>query len=367
MAIDSPGITPNRSRLRFVLFGAGIAAAIVAALYYFVFGSRYVSTDNAYVKANMVNVSADVSGKVDRIYVRENQFVAAGAPLFRIDPAPYEVAVQQAEAALLQARTEVEALKATYAQKQAALRSAQADLTYRQTEYERVKALQQLGASSKSTLDAAVNALEVARSDIKARQHEIDEVRAQLDDDPDIAVEDHPSYKAALAALDKAKLDLARTEVHTPIAGIASKVPEVGGYVLPGLPVLSVVDARGPWIEANLKESQLEHVRPGQSVEIEVDAYSHTRWQGTVQSIGQATGAEFSLLPPQNASGNWVKVVQRVPVRIAITHQPDEPMLRAGMSTEISIDTRGTPDDTHGTPDGAHGTAGSGNAQAAAR
>ncbi|MFT4046380.1 MAG: HlyD family secretion protein [Solimonas sp.] len=340
MTATSPAPAPNRQRLRIVLFGAGIVAAVAAGLYYFVFGGRYVSTDNAYVKANMVNVSADVSGKVDRIYVRENQPVRAGDPLFRIDPAPYEVAVQQAEAALMQSRTAIEALKATYAQKRAALQSAQADLTYRQTDYERARTLAQLGASSKSTLDAAVNALEVARSDINAAQHEMGEVRAQLDGNPDIVVEDHPSYKAALAALDKARLDLTRTEVRTPIAGIASKVPEVGGYVLPGLPVLSVVDASGPWVEANLKESQLENVRPGQTVEIDVDAYSHTQWQGTVQSIGQATGAEFSLLPPQNASGNWVKVVQRVPVRIAITHMKDEPVLRAGMSTEISIDTQ---------------------------
>jgi len=341
-----PHTEPRHARLRLALFGVGIVVAIAAALYYFVFGGRYVSTDNAYVKANMVNVSAEVSGKLEQIYVRENQLLAAGTPLFRIDPAPYQVAVQQAEAALLQARTQVEALKAAYAQKQAALRSAQADLTYRQTDYERAKALQQLGASSQSTLDAARKTLDVARSEISARQHEVDEVRAQLDGNPDIAVEDHPSYKAALAALDKARLDLARTEVRTPIAGIASKVPEVGGYVMPGLPVLSVVDAQAPWIEANLKESQLENVRPGQKVEISVDAYSHTRWEGVVQSIGQATGAEFALLPPQNASGNWVKVVQRVPVRIAIRHQPGEPMLRAGMSTEISIDTHSAADDT---------------------
>jgi membrane fusion protein (multidrug efflux system) len=344
MSTESPASSPaaakpQNQRLRRILFGSGIAVAAAVALYVYVFGGRYVSTDNAYVKANLVNVSADVSGKVDTIYVHENELVKRGAPLFRIDPAPYEVAVQQAQAALTQAQLQVAALKATYAQKQAALRSAQADLSFREVDHKRASELQALGASSTSTLDAASHALQVAQSGINEAEHEVGEVRAQLDGNPDIAVEDHPSYKAALAALDKARLDLSRTDVRAPIDGIASKVPEVGGYVLPGLPVLSVVDANGPWVEANLKESQLENVRPGQRVEIDVDAYSHTKWQGTVASIGQATGAEFALLPPQNASGNWVKVVQRVPVRIAITHMQDEPVLRSGMSTEISIDT----------------------------
>ncbi|WP_169518363.1 HlyD family secretion protein [Solimonas variicoloris] len=341
MSPDSETSTgaPRRERTRRVLFGAGLAAAAAVAVYAYVFGGRYVSTDNAYVKANLVNVSADVSGKVDTIYVHENEPVKHGAPLFRIDPAPYAVAVQQAEAALTQTRLQIGALKATYAQKQAALHSAQADLRFREVDYQRARELQALGASSTSTLDAATHALQVAQSSINESEHEVGEVRAQLDGNPDIAVEDHPAYKAALAALDKARLDLARTEVRAPIDGIASKVPEVGGYVLPGLPVLSVVDAQGPWVEANLKESQLERVRAGQKVEIDVDAYSQTRWHGTVDSIGQATGAEFSLLPPQNASGNWVKVVQRVPVRIRIEHQDGEPLLRAGMSTEISIDT----------------------------
>ncbi|MGH8445074.1 MAG: HlyD family secretion protein [Solimonas sp.] len=337
---SSPAATkPQNQRLRRILFGSGIAVAAAVALYIYVFGGRYVSTDNAYVKANLVNVSADVSGKVDTIYVHENEVVKRGAPLFRIDPAPYEVAVQQAQAALTQAQLQVAALKATYAQKQAALRSAQADLSFREVDHKRASELQALGASSTSTLDAASHALQVAQSGINEAEHEVGEVRAQLDGNPDIAVEDHPSYKAALAALDKAKLDLSRTDVRAPIDGIASKVPEVGGYVLPGLPVLSVVDAQGPWVEANLKESQLERVRAGQKVEIDVDAYSQTKWTGIVESIGQATGAEFSLLPPQNASGNWVKVVQRVPVRIRIEHQNGEPPLRSGMSTEISIDT----------------------------
>src|SRR3546814_138187 len=205
-------VSPTRQRVRRILFIAGFAVAIGVVLYVYVFGGRYVSTDNAYVKANMVNVSADVDGKVDRIYVEENQHVKAGDVLFRIDPAPYEVAVHEAEAALLQARAQVEALKATYAQKQAALRSTQADLTFRQSDYKRIKALQAVGASSKSALDAAKNALDVAASNINSAQHEIGEVRAQLGGDPTIETAPTPAYTPALAALDTAKLDHERTE-----------------------------------------------------------------------------------------------------------------------------------------------------------
>ncbi|SEQ53586.1 membrane fusion protein, multidrug efflux system [Solimonas aquatica] len=329
----------NHPGLRRVLLLGVPALVLLTAVYLWLFGGRYISTDNAYVKAYMVNVSADVSGKIDTMLVRENQAVKKGELLFRIDPAPYAVAVQQAEAALQTARLQVQALKASYAQKVAELASAQADLRYRRVDQHRMQALQALGATPTSALDAAEHALQVAESKALSAQRDVDELRAQLDGNPDIAVADHPTYANAQAALDKARLELQRTEVRAPIDGIASKVPQVGVYVTPALPVLSVVDAAGPWVEANLKESQLEKVRVGQRVEIDVDAYTSTQWQGVVESIGQATGAEFSLLPPQNASGNWVKVVQRVPVRIRIQHQNDEPALRAGMSSEIRIDT----------------------------
>lgn len=334
----------KNARLRRLLFGGGTLVVVAIAVAAWLLSGRYVSTDNAYVKANLVNVSADISGKVDTVYVRENQLVHQNDPLFRIDPAPYKLAVTKADAALHEARLRIESLKAEVAQKQAALRSTRADLAFRQTDRARVAGLQDIGGMPRAALDAANHELEVARSQSSETQHELDSVLAQLGGDPDIAVDAHPAVRNAQAALEKAQLDLERTVVRAPFTGIASKVPDVGVYVLPALAVLSIVDADRPWVEANLKESQLEHVRIGQHVEIDVDAYSETKWDGVVDSIGQATGAEFALLPPQNASGNWVKVVQRVPVRIRIIHHSDEPVLRAGMSTDISIDTHSQPE-----------------------
>ena len=334
----------DRPVLRRVLFSVGFIVVAVGALYAWFVSGRYVSTDNAYVKANLVNVSADLSGKLNAVYVHENQQVHAGDPLFRIEPAPYELAVSKAEAQLRDTRLRIEALKAEYAQKQANQRANAADLAFRRTDHARVEGLQAMGAVARAALDSATHELEVARSRQSESVHERDEILAQLAGKPDIAVDEHPAVRTAQAALDKARLDLERTTVRAPIDGVASKVPEVGSYVVPALAVLSVVDAAAPWIEANLKESQLEDVRAGQTVAIEVDAYTHSQWQGTAESIGQATGSEFAVLPPQNASGNWVKVVQRIPVRIRIEHHADEPVLRAGMSTEISIDTQSRAD-----------------------
>ncbi|TJY64704.1 HlyD family secretion protein [Sinimarinibacterium sp. CAU 1509] len=332
----------NRS-LRIWLLGIVPVVAVVVAAALYWFGGRYVSTDDAYLKANLVNVSAEVTGTVTRVNVRENQAVHRGEVLLQIDPAPYEVAVQQAEAALTQTRLQIDSLKASYAQKEASLRSAESDLAYQQSHDRRVREMHAKGVVSGSTLDEAEHGLQVAQSHIVEVQHEIAEVRAQLGGNPDIAAEEHPSYQAAMASLNKARLDFERTQVRAPLDGIASKVAELGEYAMPGLPLMSVVASQDLWVEANLKESQLEHVRPGQAVTIEVDAYRSTQWDGIVDSIGQATGAEFSLLPAQNATGNWVKVVQRVPVRIRIMQRGDAPPLRAGMSSEIRIDTESHP------------------------
>lgn len=333
-------IRTDRPRLRRVLFAAGFAGVAAVVLTLWLGSGRYVSTDNAYVKANRVNVSADVSGKLDAVYVRENQAVRAGEPLFRIEQAPYRLAVNKAEAQLRETRLRIEALKAAYAQKAAGLRASEADLAFRRSDHARISGLAAIDAIPRATLDAAQHELEVAQNRASEARHALSAVLAELAGDPQIAVDAHPVVRSAQAALDKARLDLDRTVVRAPIAGIASKLPEVGAYVLPALSVLSVVDTETPWIEANLKESQLEDVRAGQAVRIVIDAYSHSTWDGVVDSIGQATGAEFALLPPQNASGNWVKVVQRVPVRIRIEHHADEPVLRAGMSTEVRIDTQ---------------------------
>ncbi len=344
MSLSSAALDrPSNRNLRIVLLGFVPAIAVAAGVALYWFSGRYVSTDDAYLKANLVNISAEVTGTVTRVAVRENQQVHRGDLLLQIDPSPYDVAVNQAEATLTQTRLQIDSLKASYAQKQASLRSAQADLAYQQSHDRRVREMHAKGVVSGSTLDEAEHGLQLAQSRIVEVQHEIAEVRAQLGGDPEVDAEMHPSYQAALASLNKARLDLQRTQVRAPLDGIASKVAEPGEYAMPGLPLMSVVASQDLWVEANLKESQLEHVRAGQAVTIAVDAYRSTQWDGVVDSIGQATGAEFSLLPAQNATGNWVKVVQRVPVRIRITQREDAPPLRAGMSSEIRIDTESRP------------------------
>lgn len=335
--------TSQRQRVRRALFlVVPVLVAIVGAYLWF-FGGRYVSTDNAYVKANMVDVGAEVSGKIMSVNVRENQRVRAGELLLRIDPRPYEVALHDAQARLQQSRMQVGSLKAAYAQKQAGLAAARDDLHFAETQLRRVRNLHQRDAVSKSALDQAQHDLDVARNTVNKLQSEGDEILVQLGGKLDQPLPRHPAVMAAQAALEQAQLNLQRCSVQAPIDGVASKVPEIGQYATPGLPMISVVADQDTWIEANFKEDQLAGIRPGAEVEVEIDAYPGERWTATVQSIGQATGAEFSLLPPQNATGNWVKVVQRLPVRLAIEHHEHESELRSGLSAEVRVDT-GIPD-----------------------
>jgi len=329
----------GRSRLRTVLFLVVPVVLVAVGAYLFVYGGRFVDTDNAYIKADLVNVGAEVSGKVVAVPVAENQPVHAGDVLIRIDDRAYRVAVDDARAQLDKARIDVHALKATFAQKQSSLAAAEDDLAYAKKNMERVQGLMDKDAVSRAEFDQAKRDIDVARNNAQELRSEEDEIRQQLGGSADIAVDQHPTVQAAQAALDKAQLDLDRCAVRAPIDGIASKVPKLGAYAMPGLPMLSVVANEDTWIEANFKEDQLKHIRVGQPVKVEVDAYTGETWDATVQSLGQATGAEFSLIPPQNATGNWVKVVQRLPVRIRIKHHDGESALRAGLSVDVTIDT----------------------------
>lgn len=328
----------RRRRIRRLLFLVVPVLALVAGVYLFLFGGRYVTTENAYIKASIVNVGSEVNGKVAEVAVSENQPVRAGQLLLRIDSRPYDVALRDAEARLQQARLQIGSMKATFAQNQSALAAARDDLVYARKQYLRIRNLREREAVSQSTLDQVQHDLDVSESTVRQLDSELAETRAQLGGDPRIAPELHPYVMAAQAALEKAKLDVERCELRAPIDGIASQVPQRGQYASPGLPLLSVVANRSTWIEANFKEDQLARIRAGAPVEVEVDAYPGRRWQARVDSIGQATGAEFAMLPPQNASGNWVKIVQRIPVRLSLQHRDDDPELRAGMSAYVKVD-----------------------------
>lgn len=325
--------------LRPLLLGAVPLAVIVVAVVLWLTGGRYVDTDDAYVKSDKVPVSVEVAGKVRALHVRENQSVATGAPLFTLETAPYEVALAKATAALARARTDVAALEASYREQEAQITLSRTREEFASREYRRQADLAAKGYVSAINLDNAREQVEINRQQTVALERDLARIRANLGGDVDLPVEQHPDYLTAAAAVAQAKLDLARTTVYAPYAGVVTQLPKVGRYLAPGTAALALVADAAPWVEANFTEKDLTNVRPGQPVELRFDIYPGRRWRGVVDSISPATGAEFSVLPPQNATGNWIKVTQRVPVRIDLLPGSDAPALRAGLSVWVRIDT----------------------------
>ncbi len=342
-AEDSKAPPRSKRWIRNALLLLGPLLVIIVGGAIYITGGRYVETDNAYVKADKVMIAAEVSGLISSVPVHENQPVAAGDVLFTIDDRPYRIAIAEAEAGLAGARDEIASLKATYRQKREELTLARTNIGYAKKEYERQAKLIASSALSRSKLDATRHDLDVAEQQVRVIKQEMSEITAQLGGNPDIPVEEHALYQAAMAAKDRAALNLERTVVRAPFAGIASNTPDVGQQVIGNgafsSPVMSLIADKDFWVEANFKETDLTHVKPGQTATIHVDTYPDREWQGTVLSLSQATGAEFSVIPPQNATGNWVKVVQRIPLRIKVIANKDDPPLRAGMSATIEVDT----------------------------
>jgi len=303
-------------------------------------GGRYIATDNAYVHQPMVAVSSDLAGRVARVDVKENQTVEAGAPMFSLDPEPYRIAVDQVEASLAAARLQVKQLRAAYATAKTRLAAVETIRSIRQQEYGRQQKLAARGIASQAVLDQATIALRSAENDVHLAHDGLEAARAALGGDPGIETDDFPAVRAALARLEAAKRDLRKTTIAAPATGVVSQIEGLspGVYVAPGTTVASVVRGDDTWIEANYKETQLAKLKIGQPVEIVVDAYPDFTLHGKVESFGSATGSQFSLIPTQNATGNWVKVVQRLAVRIHVEPDPAHP-LRDGMSAHVSVDT----------------------------
>ncbi len=337
-----------RKALRAVLLVGVPLAAAAAALYFYAAGGRNVETDNAYVKSHIITVSAEVAGRVAAVEVRDNQAVAAGAPLFRIDPAPFEVAIARADAQMAVVRTDLASLRAEYRVALAEAREAEERIDFTTRQLERQRQLKERGMGREDTFDEARHNLDVARARLGAVQERALRALAALGGDPNLPAERHPRFLEAQAARNAAQLDLAHTRVTAPAAGVVSNMRlQAGEYVARGVPVFTLIQSGDTWIEANFKETQLAGVRVGQSARIVADAYPGVEWPARVSAIAPATGAEFALLPPQNATGNWVKVVQRVPVHLAIEQSADRPPLRAGMTVTVSVDTgrsRGLPE-----------------------
>jgi membrane fusion protein (multidrug efflux system) len=334
-------VSRGKRRLRAALLLIGPLLVGAVALTVWLNGGRIVSTDNAYVKASKTTISADIAGRVVSVAVRENETVRAGQPLLRIDDEPLRIAVAKHEAQLQAVRLELDALRASYRQKREELRLAEANVPYAERELKRQAELHERRIATETRHDEARNRLDVVKGQVAALRQDVARILAGLAGDAELPAERHPKFLEVRAELDEARLNLKRAEVVAPDDGIVSRVDSVrpGDYVRAGVPAFSLVSTSKMWVEANLKETDITNLAAGQKARIRVDAFPDVTWTATVDSIGAATGSEFSILPPQNATGNWIKVVQRVPVRLALDQTENRPPLRAGLSVIVEIDT----------------------------
>jgi membrane fusion protein (multidrug efflux system) len=308
------------------------ALLIIGGGYYWLTSGGSVSTDDAQIKEDIVSVSAQVTGPVQQVLVRNGARVTRGQLLFRIDPAPYRVALEQAQAQLAAAELQTSLLRTQAVGTGADITGSQANLAIKQNAFNRQQALLKQGFTTHSAYDDALNEVRTAEQDLADARARAANAHAA------IAPGEQPSIAQAQAAVDKARLDLSRTEVRAPMDGVVENADslQVGQMAVTGLGMLSLVHSQTAWVEANFKEKDVGRMVPGQRATIEVDAYSGEKFAAHVQSIGAGTGGEFSLLPAQNANGNWVKVTQRVPVRIAFNGHPDKPMI-AGLSVNATV------------------------------
>ena len=339
---------PKKSSLRRLMF-ALLPLALIIGAYWYITGGQVVSMDDAYVEADKVGVSTDVAGIVAEVGVTENQHVQAGQILYRLDDLQLRLALARAEAQIGTVRDALNALKANYRDMQSQIQQAQSDISYFDTEFHRQQDLLAAHVASQSTFDTARRNLQNAQQKLASLTQQLGAIAANLDDDPTGAVETKPRYLDAVAQRDEAARQLAHTVVKASFAGIVTNVPSiaVGKYLQASVTAFYLVAADHVWVVANPKETELTYVRAGQSATVSVDTYPDMQWTGSVESISPAAAQEFSLLPAQNTSGNWVKVVQRIPVRVRIdTNDRSLPPLRPGMSVEVDVDTghrRGLP------------------------
>jgi membrane fusion protein (multidrug efflux system) len=322
---------------------------LIAGGYWYVTSGQVMSTDDAYVEADKVGISTDVSGIVKEIDVGNNQEVAVNQVLFRMDDLPFRLALERAEAQVGIVRNDLNALKANYGDMEAQIKQAQYDIEYYDREFHRQQDLASRNIASQQTFDTARRNFQNAQQKVASLNQQLAAIAANLNGDPSIPVEQHPRYRDAVAQRNEAARQLDHTVVKAPFAGIVTNVPSIapGKYLQASMTAFYLVATDHLWVDSNPKETELTYVRPGQPVTVAVDTYPDLQWHGTIESISPAAAQEFSLLPAQNTSGNWVKVVQRVPMRVRVdTSDKNLPPLRAGMSVEVDVDTghaRGLP------------------------
>ena len=337
-----------RLRLRLPLMLLGPIVVLLAAGWWYLTTGRYVSTDDAYVDAARVSISNEVSGRVAEIDVRDNERVSAGQVLFKLDQRPFVIAVEEAKAQLSAIELQIQAMKATYQQKKADAAATEATLLYQQRELERQQRLLASGTASQAQYDQTNHAYKIAREQLASKEQDVASTLASLGGDPDIPVAHHPMVQHAQAALDRAELNLSYTVVRAPEDGIVTKVDQlqVGNWVqgvntgAAPTTLFSLVSTKRLWVTANFKETELTHMRSGQTATVEIDTYPDVVFAAKVQSLSPGTGLTFSLLPAENATGNWVKVVQRLPVRLTFDELDQNHPLAAGLSATVEVDTR---------------------------
>jgi len=340
-----PGGRPWRRRVPFAL----LPLLLIGGGYWYVTGGQTVPMDDAHVESDKVGVSTDVAGIVRDVDVFENQHVETGQVLYRLDDLPFQLAVARADAQIGVVRDALNALKANYRDMQAQIDQAHNDVSYYDTEFQRQQGLLSAHVASQATFDAARRNLQNAEQKLASLAQQLAAIAANLDGDPTGPVEKNPRYLDAVAQRDEAARQLAHTVVRAPFGGIVTNVSSIapGKYLQASMTAFYLVATDHAWVVANPKETELTYVRPGQAAQVTVDTYPDTQWGGAVESVSPAAAQEFSLLPAQNTSGNWVKVVQRIPMRVRVdTSDRNLPPLRAGMSVEVDVDTghtRGLP------------------------
>jgi membrane fusion protein (multidrug efflux system) len=338
----------RRRLLRWMLF-ALVPLALIAGGYWYVTGGQVISTEDAYVEADKLGISTDVSGIVQDVAVTDNQHVKAGQVLYRLDPSQFRIALDNAKANLAQARLTIESMKQDYKRMLSDVGSQQAQVDLDQVNFNRYAALVKTDAVSRANYDKARYTLQADKGKLASLKQQAQVQLAKLDGNADIPVTEHPQYKQAKAQVDEAQRQLDHSVVKAPFAGIVTNVPSIqpGTYLAASTTAFYLVATDHVWVQADPKETQLTYVRPGQPATITVDTYPDRTWHGTVASMSPAAAQEFQLLPAQNTSGNWVKVVQRIPMRVRVdTSDKDQPPLRAGMSVEVDVNTghaRGLP------------------------
>jgi membrane fusion protein (multidrug efflux system) len=319
-----------------------MAVVLVAGVAFYLTGGRYVGTDDAYVGAQKVLITPEIAGKVIKVVVREGQHVNTGDVLFEIDPVPFQLVLKQAQSKLEDAKVAFISLKSNVKSYTDMLDLARQGVDLKQKDAERKNTLVKSGSGSQLDLDTSTTNLVIARAQLELLQQQLSTSRDKLLGNPDLPLEQFPAYVQAEAALADAQRNLDHTVLKAPMSGIATQVDNIqlGRFLPASTPILTVIDDAKPWVDANLKESDFTYIAVGQSVEIDVDAFPNHPFKGTVGSLSPGTGAQFAILPPQNATGNFVKVVQRVPVRIYLDYNdPFVKRLKAGMSSYTTIDT----------------------------